>query len=99
MMNHLRIALYDMKSGTAEEAAEVARNGLLPIFKEQPGFVRYEVGKLDDGGVVSFSVWETADEAQAAVDTAASWVAENLAERISLRENHVGDLFWDVDST
>ena len=95
-MNHLRLALYDMTSGTAEEAAEVAQKGLLPIFKKQPGFVRYEVGKLDSGGIVSFSVWETADEAQAAVDTAASWVAENLATRVSLRESHVGDMFWDV---
>ena len=94
-MNHFRIALYEMKSGTAEEAAEVARKGLLPLFKSQPGYVRYEVGKLDTGGVVSFSIWETADEAQDAVETAASWVAENLAERISLRESHVGDLFWD----
>jgi hypothetical protein len=94
-MNHIRLALYDMKSGTAEEAAEIARKGLLPIFKSQPGYVRYEVGKLDSGGIVSFSIWETADEAQNAVDTAASWVAENLAKRISLRENHVGDLLWD----
>ena len=94
-MNHIRVALYDMKSGTAEEAAEIARKGLLPIFKSQPGYVRYEVGKLDNGGIVSFSIWETGDEAQNAVDTAASWVAENLAERIALRENHVGDLLWD----
>jgi hypothetical protein len=57
--------------------------------------VRYDVGKLDNGGIVSFSIWETGDEAQAAVDMAASWVAENLADRISLRENHVGDLLWD----
>ena len=94
-MNHIRLALYDMKSGTAEEAAEIARKGLLPIFKSQPGYVRYEVGKLDNGGIVSFSIWETGDEAQNAVDTAASWVAGNLADRISLRENHVGDLLWD----
>jgi len=96
-MNHLRLALYDLTSGTVEDAAEIAEKGLLPIFKKQPGFVRYEVGKLDSGGIVSFQVWETADEAEAAVKTAATWVAENLATRISLRESHVGDLLWDVD--
>ena len=94
-MNHIRLAIYDQTSGTAEEAAEIARKGLLPIFKSQPGYVRYEVGKLDTGGIVSFSIWETSDEAQSAVDLAASWVAENLADRISLREGHVGDLLWD----
>jgi hypothetical protein len=94
-MNHIRVALYDMKSGTAEEAGEIARTGILPIFKSMPGYVRYEVGKLDSGGIVSFSIWETAAEAQDADKTAASWVKENLADRISLREDHVGDLLWD----
>jgi heme-degrading monooxygenase HmoA len=94
-MNHIRVALYDIKSGTAEEAGEIARKGMLPLYKKMPGYVRYEVGKLDNGGIVSFSIWETADEAQAAVEAAAGWVKENLADRISLRENHVGDLLWD----
>ena len=97
-MRHLRIALYDMTSGTADEAIEIARKGILPLFEAQPGFVRYEVGSLDNGGVVSFSVWETADEAQAAVDLAASWVKDNLADRIKLREEHTGDLSWDEAS-
>ena len=94
-MRHLRIALYDMTSGTADEAIEIARQGILPVFEQQPGFVRYEVGSLDNGGVVSFSIWETADEAQSAVDLAASWVKDNLADRIKLREQHTGDLAWD----
>jgi hypothetical protein len=97
-MRHLRIALYDMTSGTAEEAIEIARKGMVPLFEQQPGFVRYEVGSLDNGGVVSFSVWETADEAQTAVDLAAGWVKDNLADRIKLREQHTGDLAWDEAS-
>ena len=94
-MRHLRIALYDTTSGTAEEAIDIARGGMIPLYEAQPGFVRYEVGKLDDGGVVSFSVWETADEATRAVELAHDWVAENLASRIKLREEHTGDLSWD----
>lgn len=97
-MRHLRIALYDMTSGTAEDAIEIARKGILPLFEQQPGFERYEVGKLDTGGIVSFSIWETADEAQHAVDLAASWVKDNLADRIKLREEHLGDMAWDESS-
>src|SRR5438093_12628858 len=85
-MRHLRIALYDMTSGTPEEAIEIARKDILPLFEEQPGLVRYEAGSLDNGGIVSFSVWETADEAQHAVDLAATWVRDNLADRIKMRE-------------
>ena len=94
-MRHLRIALYDMTSGTAEEVIEIARGGMIPLYEAQPGFVRYDVGTLDNGGIVSFSIWETAEEAQKAIDLAASWVKDNLADRIKLREQHTGDMAWD----
>ncbi len=95
MAHHLRIALYDLTSGTVEEAVEIARKEMIPLYESQPGFVRYEVGTLDDGGVVSFSVWETEDEAQRAIKLAADWVKENLSERVKLREEHTGDMDWE----
>jgi hypothetical protein len=98
MAHHLRIALYDMTSGTAEEAIEIARSGMIPLFESQPGFVRYEVGSLDDGGVVSFSVWETGAEAQRAIELAAGWVKENLADRVKLRDEHTGSMSWEEES-
>jgi len=94
-VRHFRIALYDLTSGTSEEAIEIARGGAIPLFEAQPGFVRYEVGALDAGGVVSFSVWETEAEALRAEAVAAAFVEENLAERMKLREEHTGDLAWD----
>jgi hypothetical protein len=30
-MRHLRIALYDVTSGSAEDAIEIARKGILPV--------------------------------------------------------------------
>ena len=62
-MRHLRIALYDMTSGTADEVIDLAGREMIPLFEAQPGFVRYEVGTLDSGGIVSFSIWETEAEA------------------------------------
>ena len=94
-MRHLRVALYDVTSGTPQEAIEIARKGFRPLLEQQPGFERYEVGTLDNGGIVSFSVWDTADEAQHAIDLAASWVRDNLADRVKLREEHTGDVSWD----
>ena len=94
-MRHFRVALFDVISGTAEEVIEIARTGLVPLFETQPVFVRYEVGVLDDGGIISFSIWETADEAQRAVDLAADFVKDNLANRERLRDQHTGDVAWD----
>jgi heme-degrading monooxygenase HmoA len=94
-MRHFRVALFDLTSGSADEVIEIARAGFVPILEEQPGFVRYEVGVLDNGGIVSFSIWETAEEAQRAVDLADEWVRENVANRVRLREEHTGDVAWD----
>ena len=95
MEEHVRVAIYGLKQGSAEEIAALAKKGMLPIFQAQPGFVRYGLALLDDGTVASISVWETHDEAEAANGAAAEWVAENLADRIELKNAHVGDFFFD----
>jgi hypothetical protein len=95
MEEHVRIAVYSIKKGTAEEAADLAKGGMLPIFKAQPGFVRYGVGLLDDGNLVSVSIWETHGEAEAANGAAADFVAKNMANLIELENSHVGDYFFD----
>ena len=94
-MRHFRVALYDVTSGSADEVIEIALAGFRSIFEVQPGFVRYEVGELDNGGIASFSIWETANEAERAVELAADFVRENLADRVRLRDEHTGDIAWD----
>jgi hypothetical protein len=64
---------------------------MLPIFRQQPGFVADEGVVTGDEEVVSISAWESAEQAQAAVQTAAGWVRENLADLIVAVDNHVGE--------
>ena len=57
---------------------------MLPIFRTQPGFVRYGLALLDDGSVASVSVWETRDEAEAVLkiaSTEAGSKSETLHEK------------------
>ena len=90
-MTHMRIAAYRITSGTAQEVADLARDGMLPIFRQQPGFVGYEVVDAGNGTVLSVSRWQSAEQAVAATAKAADWVRENLAARVQLQASYVGE--------
>jgi hypothetical protein len=100
-MQHLRMATYEITKGTFQEVADSAKTGMLPKFKEQPGFIRYGVADLGDKKCMSISLWETREQAQAAAPLAATWVKDNVADRIELKTNTVGDLafFQGVPAT
>jgi heme-degrading monooxygenase HmoA len=58
-MQHVRIATYDIKDGTFQELAEIARKDMLRTFQEQPGFIRYGLVDCGDQKFVSLSLWQT----------------------------------------
>src|SRR5712692_7019829 len=91
-MQSIRLANYKVIKGTFPELAEEAKGGMLGTFKTQPGFVRYGLADTGEGTCVSISLWETHAQADAAAPLAATWVRENLADRVELRSNQVGDL-------
>jgi hypothetical protein len=91
-MGYLRVATYSINKGTFRECADLAQEGMLPVFSNQPGFIRYGLADIGDRTCLSISLWETHDQAEAAVPVAASWVHDNMRDRVELRSNHVGDL-------
>ena len=92
MQQHVRIATYEIKDGSFQELAELAREGMLRTFQEQPGFIRYGLADLGDRKVVSVSLWETRESADAAVPVAERWVRENIPNKVTLTTNQIGDL-------
>ena len=87
---HARFARYAFK-GEAHEIARRAEEGMLPIFQSQPGFKAYSIFE-SDGEIFSFSAWESADAAEAANKASAQWVAENLADKVQLKESRIGEI-------
>ncbi|HEY7381054.1 MAG TPA: hypothetical protein VH572_07585 [Gaiella sp.] len=87
---HGRIATYRF-TGDAHEIAHRAEEGMLPIFQAQQGFRAYSLVLTGDT-VVSFSAWESADQADAASGAAAGWIADNLAGQIELLDVRVGEI-------
>jgi heme-degrading monooxygenase HmoA len=84
-----------MFSGDVQELAQRAEEGLLPIFETQPGFKAYSV--IDsDGEIISFSAWDSAEQAEAANAAAAGWVAENMTGEIDLKEVRFGEIVFST---
>jgi len=78
-------------SGDALDLARKAEEELLPIFQAQSGFKAYSIVATDDE-IISFSAWESAEDAEEANKAAASWVAENMAGKVELKETKIGEI-------
>jgi hypothetical protein len=91
-MRHMRLATYEITGGTFQDIAASAKSGMLPKFREQPGFLRYGVADTGEKSLVSISLWETREQADAAAPVAAAWIAENIPGKMTLTTNVVGDL-------
>lgn len=93
-MKHVRIAFYDLTKGTFDELISLVRQsgGMLDAFRHAPGFVSYGVADTGDGTIASITIWDTRADADAAVEVAREWVATNVADRVTLTANRVGDL-------
>jgi len=91
---HGRMARYTF-SGDAQELAQRAEDGLLPIFRAQPGFKAYSLIE-SDGEIFSFSAWDSAEQAEAANAAAAGWVAENMTDDIDLKEARIGEILFST---
>ena len=91
-MRYTRISTYEMTSGTFDELTGVAEKGILPTFANLPGFVNFGLADIGDHKVVSISIWETREAAEKSTLVAASWVKENISNRVRLLTGNVGPL-------
>ena len=54
------------------------------MFVKEPGFVNYGLVDAGNHKVVALSIWETREEAQKSASVAATWIKENIADRVRL---------------
>jgi heme-degrading monooxygenase HmoA len=87
---HTRLATYRYQ-GDARQLAKEAEDGMLPIFRDQPGFRAYSLAE-SDGEILSLSVWDTREQIDAANSAAASWIRENLGDSLELNNVRSGEL-------
>ena len=91
-MQYTRISTYDVTKGSFDELTGIAEKGILPTFVKEPGFVNYGLVDAGNHKVLSISIWETREQALKSADMAATWVRQNIADRVRLVTTHIGDL-------
>jgi hypothetical protein len=89
-MPHGRCVIYSF-DGDAQEIIEKSRAGILPLFKQQPGFLAYGVMVQGDQ-IISMSAWNSESDAQAADDVGKKWAAENINAKVL--NSFVGEYAW-----
>jgi hypothetical protein len=89
-MPYGRCAIYSFE-GDEQEMIEKSRAGILPIFKQQQGFIAYGV-MVQNGQIISMSAWDSEGDARAADEAAKQWVSENINAKLT--NSFVGDYAW-----
>ena len=87
---YARLATY-RTSGDPRELAKRAEEGMLPIFKQQPGFRSYSIATAA-GEILSMSVWDDEAQAEAANKAAAAWVQDNMAGDLELQDARTAEV-------
>jgi hypothetical protein len=88
---HARMARWAF-IGDPHELARRAQEGMLPLFQAQPGFVSYSI-MAANGEILSFSIWDTAEQAEAANAVSREWVTDNFSSgELELKETRVGEI-------
>jgi hypothetical protein len=91
-VNHaVRSLRHLLVRGRRAGVIEKSRVGILPIFKQQQGFIAYGV-MVQNGQIISMSAWDSEGDARAADEAARQWVSENINAKVI--SNFVGDYAW-----
>ncbi len=91
-MRYTRLSTYEITSGTFDDLTGIVEKGMLPIFAREPGYVDYGLVDVGNHKVIAISIWETREEAQHSAAMAATWVKDNIADRVRLVTTQIGDL-------
>jgi heme-degrading monooxygenase HmoA len=91
-MRYARLSTYDIVKGSFDELTSLTEKGILPLFVKEPGFIDHGLLDVGNNKVVAISIWETRDEAQKSAGMAATWVQQNIADRVRLVTTQIGNL-------
>jgi len=74
------IRKFRLTRGSAVEVSRRVREGFVPLLQEMPGFRGYYLLESGPDVLISIRVFDSADEALASNEIAATWMRDNVLE-------------------
>jgi hypothetical protein len=65
---------------------------LLPLYHDLPGFVGYSVARIDDVSAISWSLWQTYDQAKQSITASKHMITVGFGAQIDGIQSLVGEL-------
>lgn len=96
---HARIGFYTARPGDLDAVIERARDEVIPMLEMEQGFRRYTVVRTGLDTLVSFTGWDTHEQAGAAARRLSAWVAEVMGAALVSVENHVAEILSYTESS
>jgi steroid delta-isomerase-like uncharacterized protein len=76
-MAHVRLAVYEFDPrATDEYVVRLTREGSLPVYRQQPGFLAYEAIHAEGDTWISITTWDSPAHADAAAERIGAWIRQ-----------------------
>ncbi len=91
-MQYTHAATITPKAGQMRDFLRKVETDLLPIARNESGFVAYTVAKAGESSAVSIAIWQTRDQAERSMKSFDKWIKENSGQLVASAQGHVGEL-------
>ena len=89
---HMLITMYRFRPGSGDPVIKKAEAELSVLFGHSPGYLNSTLVRTGSSDLFVITTWETADQADEAVERTMRWTKATFAEAVLAVENHLGSV-------
>lgn len=91
-MYYTCVANITTKNGQMPEFLRKAEVELLPLYHELPGFVGFSVARIDEVSAISWSIWQTYDQAKRSITASEHLISVGFGSLIDDIQSLAGEM-------
>jgi predicted ester cyclase len=98
-MPYARVSFFQYKPGTLKDAIAKAEQKLVPLLRQQAGFLSFSVVARKDDMGLAITSWQTRENAEAGMQQVGRWADENLGALRLAGEAFLGEVRLDIEAS